>query len=108
MLGIQGPQGCGKTTLASALVDAFGGVGLRSVAVSIDDFDLTHAEQLALGERHKANPYLLYRGYPGTHDVGLALAYRAIVRLRPGEEALVPVYVKSAHGGRGDRAPPSD
>jgi D-glycerate 3-kinase len=109
VLGIQGPQGCGKSTLASALVDAFGDVGLRSAAVSIDDFYLTHAEQLALAERHKANPYLLYRGYPGTHDVALgARMIESIVRLRPGEEALVPAYVKSAHGGRGDRAPRSD
>ena len=109
VLGIQGPQGCGKTTLASALVDAFEAVCLRSAAVSIDDFYLTHAEQLALAERHPANPYLLYRGYPGTHDVALgARVIQSIVGLRTKEEALIPVYVKSAHGGRGDRTPPSD
>jgi len=106
VLGIQGPQGCGKTTLANALVGALGDVGVRAVAVSIDDFYLTHEEQRALAEHHPGNPFLLHRGYPGTHDVALGSGVIAsIAALRPGQETLVPVYMKSAHGGRGDRAP---
>jgi D-glycerate 3-kinase len=109
VLGIQGPQGCGKSTLATALVDAFCDVGLRGVSVSIDDFYLTHAEQRALAERNAKNPYLQYRGYPGTHDVALGTqVIDALRTLRPAQEALVPVYDKSAYGGRGDRTPRPD
>jgi D-glycerate 3-kinase len=108
VLGLQGPQGCGKSTLAAALVQALGDVGVRSVSVSIDDFYLTHHEQLALAARHAGNPYLLHRGYPGTHDVALGLRQiEAIAALGPGEQTRVPAYDKSVHRGRGDRAPPS-
>jgi D-glycerate 3-kinase len=106
VLGLQGPQGCGKSTLAAAIVDALGDVGVRGVSVSIDDFYLTHDEQLALAARHPRNPTLLYRGYPGTHDVALGLrTLEALAALGPGEQTLVPAYDKSAHQGRGDRAP---
>lgn len=106
ILGLQGPQGCGKSTLAAAVVDALGEACVRAVTVSIDDFYLTHHEQRALAARHPGNRYLLYRGYPGTHDVALGLrSLGAIAALRAGESTLVPVYDKSAHRGRGDRAP---
>ncbi len=108
VLGLQGPQGCGKTTLASAIVDALADSGVPGVSVSIDDFYLTHDEQVALAARHPGNPTLLYRGYPGTHDVALgARTLQALATLAPGERTAVPVYDKSAHRGRGDRAPPS-
>jgi D-glycerate 3-kinase len=106
VVGIQGPQGCGKSTLAAAVVGGFGDVGFRAVTVSIDDFYLPFAEQCALAERHAGNPYLLYRGYPGTHDVPLGTeVIDSVARQKAGEETLVPVYDKSAHAGRGDRAP---
>jgi D-glycerate 3-kinase len=107
VLGIQGPQGCGKSTLAASLVDALGALGHRGVAVSIDDFYLTREEQQALAALHTDNPYLLYRGYPGTHDVALGSRVIASLTLGPGAETLVPAYDKSAHAGRGDRAPRS-
>jgi D-glycerate 3-kinase len=108
VVGLQGPQGCGKSTLAAALAQALGDVGVRAVTVSIDDFYLTRREQQALAARHPGNPYLLHRGYPGTHDVALGLRQiETIVALRSGEPALVAVYDKSAHEGRGDRAPRS-
>jgi D-glycerate 3-kinase len=106
VLGIQGPQGCGKSTLAAGLVEALGRMGLRAATVSIDDFYLTHREQQALAARHPGNPYLLYRGYPGTHDVDLgARVIESVIALGPGDEAVLPAYDKSAQAGRGDRAP---
>jgi D-glycerate 3-kinase len=108
VLGIQGPQGCGKSTVAAAVVEAVAGAGARAVSVSIDDFYLTHDEQRALAARHPGNPYLLYRGYPGTHDVALgARVIEELTALRDGAEVLVPTYDKSAHAGRGERAPMS-
>ncbi len=105
VLGLQGPQGCGKSTAAAALVQASQNAGSHAVAVSVDDFYLTYDEQCALAERHAGNPYLRYRGYPGTHDVGLGTAVLdALAAAGEGAEVLVPVYDKSAHGGRGDRA----
>lgn len=106
MLGLQGPQGCGKSTAAAELVDAAQRDGRRAVAVSIDDFYLTHAEQRAVAAAHPGNPTLLYRGYPGTHDVALgARVIDALASCPDGRTVLVPGYDKSAHAGRGDRAP---
>ena len=48
ILGVNGPQGCGKSTLVSHLVPRFAAAGLKAVALSIDDFYLTNAEQRAL------------------------------------------------------------
>jgi D-glycerate 3-kinase len=108
VLGLQGPQGCGKSTAAAALVESATAAGWRALTVSIDDFYLTHEEQRRLAERHPGNPYLLYRGYPGTHDVALgARVIDALASAGPGDLVLVPSYDKSAQAGRGDRAPAS-
>ncbi len=103
VVGVQGPQGAGKTTLTRALIDALPGLGLRGVTVSIDDFYLTRAEQLAVAAAHPGNPYLEHRGYPGTHDIALGEATLAAAHTTA--PLTVPVYDKSAHGGRGDRTP---
>ncbi len=109
VVGLQAPQGAGKTTLVSHLLAALPGRGLRGAGVSIDDFYLTRAEQVALAAAHPGNPYLEHRGYPGTHDVALGATTLAALRtLAPGAHLRVPVYDKSAHGGRGDRAPEAE
>lgn len=77
-----------------------------SVAVSIDDFYMTRAGQLEVSAANPGNPYLEHRGYPGTHDV--ALGAETLRQLRAGTATRVPVYDKSAHGGRGDRAPETE
>jgi D-glycerate 3-kinase len=106
--GISAPQGAGKTTLVRHLVPRFTERGLRAVAISIDDFYLPQVEQQKVAAAHPDNPYLRYRGYPGTHDVALGAAtLAALRRLGDGEEHALPVYDKSAHSGRGDRAPQS-
>ena len=111
LIGIQAPQGAGKTTLVRYLLDQLPALGLRGAGVSIDDFYLTRDEQLRLAAAHPGNPYLEHRGYPGTHDVGLGertlAALRALADATDSAPARVrvPVYDKSAHGGRGDRAP---
>lgn len=102
MVGLNAPQGAGKTTLTTSLVGLFAELGVRAVSVSIDDFYLRRSEQLTLASRHPGNPFLEHRGYPGTHDVELGA--RVLQALRDGRDVDVPRYDKSAHGGRGDRS----
>jgi D-glycerate 3-kinase len=81
-------------------------VGARSVSVSIDDFYLRNAEQSALAARWAGNRYLEHRGAPGTHDVALGTRVLGeLSGLGPGMSTRIVLYDKSAHAGRGDRAP---
>ncbi len=106
VIGLQAPQGAGKTTLVTHFLKQLLARGLRGAGVSVDDFYLTRADQVRLAEAHPGNPYLEHRGYPGTHDVASGeRTLRALKALQAGETMRVPVYDKSAHGGRGDRAP---
>ena len=110
MVGIQAPQGSGKTTLVTHLLAQLPALGLSGVGVSIDDFYLPRDEQLALAAAHPGNPYFEHRGYPGTHEVSLGTeTIAALKRLGRGaasnHEVRVPVYDKAAHAGRGDRRP---
>jgi D-glycerate 3-kinase len=108
VIGLQAPQGAGKTTLVNAFLQALPGRGLRGAGVSVDDFYLTREDQLSLAAANPGNPYMEHRGYPGTHDVALGeRTIRGLKALKAGESMRVPVYDKSAHGGRGDRAPES-
>ncbi len=105
VVALNGPQGAGKSTLCAAAVAALAADGLRAVTVSVDDFYLPHDAQRSLAGRHPGNPYLEHRGYPGTHDVALGERTLDALRADDGGGVRVPAYDKSAHGGRGDRAP---
>ena len=73
LLGINGAQGTGKSTLADFLRLATESMFGWNVAVlSIDDFYLTRAERKTLAE--EIHPLLETRGVPGTHDTDM-LAY---------------------------------
>ncbi len=70
LLGVNGAQGTGKSTLADFLRLATKSMFGWNVAVlSIDDFYYTLAERQALAE--DVHPLLKTRGVPGTHDVDL-------------------------------------
>lgn len=103
LVGINGAQGTGKSTLTlflqALLSDLY---QVPTASFSIDDLYLTRAEreQLAI-EKH---PLLLTRGVPGTHD--LKMGHRLIDRLTGADadtETAIPVFDKS----RDDRAPES-
>jgi len=99
--------------------------GLRAVALSLDDFYLTGAEQDALalgraGDPPNPNPLLKLRGNAGTHDMQLMQHTMHALRDQrhsssssssgggSGSSIQVPRYDKSLRRGRGDRAPPSE
>lgn len=100
--GILGGQGTGKTTLGSVLKLILQQLGYNSLGLSIDDLYLTYAERQQL---KKADPRLVWRGPPGTHDVQLGMT--VLQQLRDGKGRVeIPRFDKSAWGGEGDRAAP--
>ncbi|PBP28866.1 hypothetical protein BUE80_DR000137 [Diplocarpon rosae] len=104
IIGLNGVQGAGKTTLVSALAKILQEKeGLQTLVCSIDDFYLSHSDQLALAARHADNPLVQHRGEPGTHD--MELARELFGALKEGRECAIPEYDKSRYNGQGDRVP---
>jgi D-glycerate 3-kinase len=67
VIGLNGVQGAGKTTLVSALQKTLQEKeGLETLVLSIDDFYLTREEQVKLAKEHEDNKLVQYRGEPGT------------------------------------------
>jgi D-glycerate 3-kinase len=98
--GILGGQGTGKTTLASILTQIFHHLGLRVCQISLDDLYKTYADRLLL---QQADPRLIWRGPPGTHDVDLGI--EILRRLKQKQYPVaIPRFDKSAWEGMGDRA----
>ncbi|KAG5943925.1 hypothetical protein E4U53_006986, partial [Claviceps sorghi] len=74
IIGLNGVQGVGKTTLVASLADALarnennanpdGKHGIRTLVFSLDDFYLSHEEQLALAEANPGNALVQHRGEP--------------------------------------------
>ncbi|MEI6970166.1 MAG: hypothetical protein WCL44_01495 [bacterium] len=103
IVGIQGGQGTGKSTIAAYVVDRLSREGFGIVCFSIDDFYAPCADRERLASQHPGNPfYRLPRGMPGTHGVEELL--EALSRLRAGEDVDLPVFDKAALGGRGERS----
>lgn len=98
VVGIQGPQGAGKTSLGLLLQRVLCDVaGLVVATLSIDDLYLTRAERAELAAR--IHPLFQTRGVPGTHDV--ALGVDVLQRLQAAGPTAIPRFDK----GRDDRAP---
>lgn len=93
VLGVNGSQGSGKSTLSALLVSLLDEVhGLNTISLSIDDFYLTRDERLKLSK--EVHPLLATRGVPGTHDIGLMMS--CIEKLCEGTGAVsVPRFNKA-------------
>lgn len=104
LLGINGAQGSGKSTLCDFLRLILEQChGQRVAVLSIDDLYLTRAERQTLAR--EVHPLLITRGVPGTHDVELGLA--TLNRLRNATESdltPLPAFNKAAD----DRRPAED
>jgi D-glycerate 3-kinase len=87
VVGLTGPQGSGKTTVAEGLRRRLTRRGLRVGVLSIDDLYLPAAERPRL-------PLLGVRGVPGTHDP--ALGVRIVEALKRRGRVRIPVFDKAA------------
>lgn len=103
VLGVNGAQGAGKSTLFNLLESILcDGFGLQVVGFSIDDLYKTHAERETLGQT--VHPLLATRGVPGTHDVDLGI--EILQSLRNSDDntiTKIPVFDKATD----DRCPSS-
>ncbi len=94
LLGINGGQGSGKSTLSKILRLLLSrGFNKRVAVISIDDLYLPRNERLRLASR--VHPLLATRGVPGTHDIPLAMQVLGRLK-RGGKEAIdIPVFDKA-------------
>lgn len=78
---------------------------LPTVVLSLDDFYLTHDDQVALAAAHPSNPLVQHRGQPSTHD--LPLMTSTLKSLHSRFPTKLPSYDKAAFNGAGDRTDPA-
>ncbi len=82
VIGINGSQGAGKSTLCQVLGWLLNRQGKRVAILSIDDLYVSEARRAELAER--IHPLLKTRGVPGTHDVTLGIdTLQALISGRP-------------------------
>jgi len=90
--GLCGPQGSGKSTIATVTARLLADQGLNVVALSLDDFYLgREARGWMAGKVHRL---LQVRGPPGTHDVSLACA--VLDHLRQPVATPLPAFDKAS------------
>lgn len=92
VVGLCGPQGAGKSTIAAAIA-AQGG---RVAVLSLDDLYLGPAARARLAAA--VHPLLRTRGVPGTHDVALGLD--VLAKLVAGMPVALPRFDKATDAPR--------
>lgn len=101
VVGINGGQGSGKSTLCKFLEVLLADKGLRAVTLGLDDFYRTRAERQDLARQ--VHPLFATRGVPGTHDT--ALLNTALDRLLAGGDFDLPQFDKAADDRAGYTKP---
>jgi len=92
VVGINGAQGAGKSTLCKFLEVLMIEHNQRATTLSLDDLYLAKAERLDMAENE--HPLFATRGVPGTHDVALGEA--VIDALKEGRPAVMPRFNKAS------------
>lgn len=95
LIALNGCQGSGKSTLCDYLCAALQAEsGLKAVALSLDDFYLTHEQRQGLAQT--VHPLLATRGVPGTHDMPLLqLTLNALLDPAAKEPVDIPRFDKA-------------
>jgi len=91
IVGVNGAQGSGKTTLCRFLEVLLKRRGLRAITLSLDDLYLTQPERLQLAA--EVHPLFETRGVPGTHAV--AMAFDIMEAVLAGRAFEIPRFDKS-------------
>ena len=104
VLGINGAQGTGKSTMAEFLSILLDQVHqLRAAIISIDDLYLTKSERAHLAET--VHPLFQTRGVPGTHDVELGLTViESLCTASPETITTIPRFDKGCDDRHADDA----
>ena len=100
IVGVNGAQGTGKSTLSLLLKQLLQAQQLECVVISIDDLYLTRDERTRLA--HEVHPLLKTRGVPGTHDLELGLELIASLKAANSDSQIaIPHFDKA----QDDRSP---
>lgn len=96
VIGINGAQGSGKSTITWLVAEALRLFhGLSPALLSLDDFYLTKAAREELARA--VHPLCATRGVPGTHDVPLMLrTFAALAAASPTDRTPLPLFDKLA------------
>lgn len=95
VIGLNGAQGTGKSTLSALLkILLEEKYGCRVAILSLDDLYLPRIERKALAQ--SVHPLLQTRGVPGTHDTCMGMEIiNKLRRLKPGESIRLPRFDKA-------------
>lgn len=94
VVGINGAQGTGKSTLSELLKRLLQARHLQCVVFSIDDLYLTRAERASLARN--VHPLLQTRGVPGTHDLAMGMKLLASLKAADsGSHIAIPRFDKA-------------
>lgn len=101
VVGIQGGQGTGKTTIVKLIEKHLKGKRFKVKSFSIDDFYKTWEERKKMQKKYPDNPfYRISRGLPGTHRV--EDLFSTLKKAKLGKPFDIPIFDKSLHQGKGD------
>jgi D-glycerate 3-kinase len=101
IIGMQGGQGTGKTTIVNFLRKELQKRGYKVASFSIDDFYTSWNERKKLQQKYPNNPfYQISRGMPGTHRIKELLS--VLKKAKAGKPFVIPQFDKSINKGIGD------
>lgn len=92
IVGLCGPQGSGKSTIAAAVREILAARGRTVAVLALDDLYLSKDDRARLAA--EVHPLFATRGPPGTHDPALGLEALSVLS-RPGE-LIMPRFDKAA------------